>query len=146
MTLQDLMKHSENSVFELPHFKLFWEDDVKEACLRSYHCLAPSAIADRSCFTCTFTKSLEKALPWTIKTSRASVGFFHVFRVIIQNDRQKLKSRLKIVWFTKGNFGWPFFKPEPSANTLISLNEKWSRLIISINRWVLFLRARPFCW
>ena len=61
-TLQDLMKHSKNNVFELPHFKLFWEDGVKEACPTSYHWLAPSAIADRPCFTCTFTKSLEKAL------------------------------------------------------------------------------------
>ena len=89
---------------------------------------------------------------WASSRVKCLTGFFtslrcfYIFRIVIQNDRQKLKSKLKIAWFTKGNFGWPFFKPEPSANTLISLNEKWSRLIISVSRWVLFLRARPFCW
>ena len=68
-------------------------------------------------------KVWKRPLPWTIKTSRASLRIFYAIRIVIQNDRQKLKSRLKIVWFTKGNFGWPFFKPEPRANTLISLNE-----------------------
>ena len=76
ITLQDLMKHSEISVFDLPHVKLFWEGGVREACPRSPHWLAPSVIADWSFFTFIYTKCLEKALPWTIKTSRTSLRFF----------------------------------------------------------------------
>ena len=75
-------------------------------------------------------------------------GFLYVIRIVIQNDRQKLKCRLKIAWFTKGNFGWPFSKPEPSAKILISLNENeiLNRIIVSIYKWVLFFRATLLCW